>query len=121
MLGTSLIDLTFFCPAPTINKPIHRPAKVDRTALPRGALFQPISRRSGLGCGSFFENKLNIWLNGKQINQYYGTFVLLNQINVGVKEVGIVSLYNRDLNKLEMIQHFVDYHVENFTNDEVLI
>lgn len=95
-----------------------------------GNSIQPIEVYSDSGINTaqfnhvglqFFENKLNIWLNGKQINQYYGNFVLLNQITVGVKELGIVSLYNRGLNKMEMIQHFVDHHVENFTNDEVLI
>ena len=66
-------------------------------------------------------SKVNVWLNGKQIRQHNVSLGSLSDIRVGVKEVGIVSLYNRDLNKMEMIQHFIDHHVENFTNDEVLI
>ena len=66
-------------------------------------------------------SRLNVWLNGKQIKLHNVSLGSLSAIRVGVKEVGIVSLYNRDLNKVEIIQHFVDHHVENFTNDEVLI
>ena len=66
-------------------------------------------------------SKLNVWLNGKQIRQHNVSLGSLSAIRVGVKEVGILSLYNRDLNKQEIVQHFVDHHVENFTNDEVLI
>ena len=31
------------------------------------------------------------------------------------------TLGNRRLSKTEFIQHFIDYHVPNFTDDEVLI
>ena len=67
------------------------------------------------------ENKLNVWINGKQIRQHNLNFDSLHYIRMGMKELGIVSLYDRNLNKMEIVQHFVDHHVENFTDDEVLI
>ena len=66
-------------------------------------------------------NKLNVWINGKQIRQHNLNFDSLHYIRMGMKELGIVSLYDRNLNKGEIVQHFVDHHVENFTDDEVLI
>ena len=65
-------------------------------------------------------NKLTVWINGMQKKQHNLILGSLSHIIVGVKELGILSLYNRDLNKAEIVQHFIDNHVENFTNDEVL-
>ena len=64
---------------------------------------------------------LTIWLNGIQVHQHNINLDTISDIIIGVKELGIVSFYDRDLTKMEMIQHFIDNHVENFTNDEVLI
>ena len=70
----------------------------------------------------YMQNKFLIWVNG-EIKVSVKNVVLgnMNNITSEIKEMGIFSLYNRDLNKAEMVQHFVDYHVMNFTNDEVLI
>ena len=66
-------------------------------------------------------SKINMWLNGKLIEQHNVNFNRLLNIRVGGRDLGIISLYDRDLTKMEMVQHFIDHHVENFTNDEVLI
>ena len=67
-------------------------------------------------------NKLTFWVNGKLETTVKNTISGVPiQVNLRAKEYGIVSLYNRALSKHEVIQHFVDNHVVNFTNDEVLI
>ena len=63
---------------------------------------------------------LTICLNGIQVHQHNINLDIISDIAIGIKELGIVSLYDRDLNKTEIIQHFVDHDVEIFTNDEVL-
>jgi len=65
--------------------------------------------------------KLCVWFNGRQEQMHNETLGELSTIIVGVEKLGIISLYSRNLNKQEIVQHFVDHHVENFTNDEVLI
>ena len=35
--------------------------------------------------------------------------------------LSIYSIYDRDLSKFEIAEHFIEYQVKNFTNDEVLI
>jgi hypothetical protein len=71
---------------------------------------------------TYERNQLMIWLNGlpkktKDNLDLGGLLVIL----IGVEEIGIFSLYSRMLSKLEIAEHFVEYQVENFTNDEVLI
>lgn len=69
----------------------------------------------------YMGSKLVLWINGMQKRQHNNlTLGNITNIRTEVKELGILSLYNRDLNKMEIIQHFIDHHVENFTNDEVL-
>lgn len=67
--------------------------------------------------------KLTMHLNGEQKKMHNN--VTLNELSTvrigGSGDLGILSLYNKNLNKQEIIEHFVDYHVSNFTNDEVLI
>ena len=66
--------------------------------------------------------KLAVWLNGVQKRMHNTNLDNLSNLRIGGSgELGIVSLYNRDLNKMEIIQHFVDHHVVNFTNDNILI
>jgi hypothetical protein len=66
--------------------------------------------------------KLTVWLNGVHKRMLTANLVKLSNLKiVGSGELGIVSLYSRDLNRMEIIQHFVDHHVGNFTNDNVLI
>ena len=71
---------------------------------------------------TYNEDKLMIWLNGvlkkTKVNLDLGE---LSLIYIGVKELGILSLYSRMLNKLEIAEHFVEHHVKNFTDGEVLI
>ena len=66
-------------------------------------------------------SKLCVWVNGIQKEMHNVSLGDLSVISMGVKKLGIISLYSRNLNKQEIVQHFVDHHVENFTNDEVLI
>jgi hypothetical protein len=66
--------------------------------------------------------KLTVWVNGLSRKTHNNN--VLNGIlgiSKGVKELGILSVYNRELNKAEIIEHFIENHVKNFTDDEVLI
>ena len=67
------------------------------------------------------ENKFCVWINGIQKETHNIQLGALETIHLHEKEIGIVSVYSKDLNKQEIVQHFVDNHVENFTDDEVLI
>ena len=70
------------------------------------------------------DNKVCFWVNGVQIKApMHENLILGNllRIAIGVKTLGLLSFYDRHLSKPEIIQHFVDHHVQNFTNDEVLI
>ena len=69
----------------------------------------------------YVDNKLCFWVNGVLKDSYRSLNLQLLSIELSVPKLGILSFYNRDLNKHEIVQHFIDYHVENFTNDEVLI
>jgi hypothetical protein len=66
-------------------------------------------------------NKLCFWLNGEQKKTESIILGDVASIRIGVNELGILSLYNRNLNKQDIVQHFIDHHVENFTEDKVLI
>ncbi len=71
----------------------------------------------------YVENKVCFWINGHQMNAMYRTqaFRGLVKIDMGVKELGILTFYDRSLRKSEIVQHFIDKHVDNFTDDIVLI
>ena len=69
----------------------------------------------------YVDNKLCFWVNGVQEIVYRSLNLKLLSIELSVPKLGILSFYNRNLNKQEIVQHFIDNHVENFTNDEVLI
>ena len=69
----------------------------------------------------YVDNKLCFWVNGVQEIAYRSLNLKLLSIELSVPKLGILSFYNRNLNKQEIVQHFIDNHVENFTNDEVLI
>ena len=67
------------------------------------------------------DSKLCFLVNGVQKIAYRSLNLKLLSIELSVPKLGILSFYNRNLNKQEIVQHFIDYHVQNFTNDEVLI
>jgi hypothetical protein len=66
-------------------------------------------------------NKLTVWINGMSKKSTTTELGNITDIKIGVQELGIISLYNRNLVKPEIIQHYIDHHVENFTYDKVLI
>ena len=66
-------------------------------------------------------NKLTLWVNGKSRKSDNISNIQLSSVSMNVDQLGVVSLYNRELNKSEVAEHFVEYQVKNFTNDEVLI
>ena len=70
---------------------------------------------------TFDENKLNMWINGEQFRSRTIQFIELNEIKVMVQTLGILSFYNRVLTKAEIIQHYIDNHVENWTNHIILL
>ena len=78
-----------------------------------------------IGCKS---NKISLRINGKPWLNDFNTGknndlrnIYIGNLISGTVSLGIVSLYDRCLSKPEFIQHFIDYHVPNFTNGEVLI
>ena len=68
-------------------------------------------------------NKLTAWLNGESRRETENvTLNRLYKVSIGGSgDLGILSIYDRSLQKQEIVQHFIDYHVKNFTDDEVLI
>ena len=66
-------------------------------------------------------NKLTVWVNGKSRKSHNVDLGKLTIISFGLQQLGVVSLYNRELSKTEVAEHFVEYQVKNFSNDEVLI
>ena len=66
-------------------------------------------------------NKLTLWINGKSRKSHNVHLDKLVIIRIDVQQLGVLSLYNRELSKTEVAEHFVEYQVKNFTDDEVLI
>ena len=66
-------------------------------------------------------NKLTLWINGKSGKSHNVDLGKLTNISLDVHQLSVVSLYNRELSKTEIGEHFVEYQVKNFSNDEVLI
>ena len=66
-------------------------------------------------------NKLTLWINGKSRKSHNVDLGKLSLIRIDVQQLGVLSLYNRELSKTEVAEHFVEYQVKNFSNDEVLI
>ena len=67
-------------------------------------------------------NKLTVWVNGKSRKSHNVDLGELSDIRINVQQLGVLSLYNRELSKTEVAEHFVEYQVKNFSNnDEVLI
>ena len=66
-------------------------------------------------------NKLTLWINGKSRKSHNVDLGNLSNIIIDVQQLGVLSLYSRELSKTEVAEHFVEYQVKNFSNDEVLI
>ena len=66
-------------------------------------------------------NKFTVWVNGKSRKSYNIDLSDLSSISMNVDQLGVLSLYSRELSKTEVAEHFVEYQVKNFSNDEVLI
>ena len=66
-------------------------------------------------------NKLTVWVNGKSRKSHNVDLDKLSIISLNVQQLGVLSLYSRELSKTEVAEHFVEYQVKNFTDDEVLI
>ena len=66
-------------------------------------------------------NKLTLWVNGKSRKSHNVDLANLSRISMNVNQLGVLSLYRRELSKTEVAEHFVEYQVKNFSNDEVLI
>ena len=69
----------------------------------------------------YVRNKLTLWVNGKSRKSHNVDLGNLSSISINVDQLGVVSLYDRELSKTEVAEHFVEYQVKNFSNDEVLI
>ena len=66
-------------------------------------------------------NKLTVWVNGKSRKSHNVDLGKLSVISLNAHQLGVVSLYDRELSKTEVAEHFVEYQIKNFSNDEVLI
>ena len=67
-------------------------------------------------------NKLTLWVNGKSRKSHNVDLGELSDIRIDVQQLGVLSLYNRELSKTEVAEHFVEYQVKNFSNNaQVLI
>ena len=62
-------------------------------------------------------NKLTVWVNGKSRKSYNIDLPDLSSISINADQLGVVSLYDRELSKTEVAEHFVEYQVKNFSND----
>ena len=60
----------------------------------------------------YVDSKLCFWVNGVQKIAYRSLNLKLLSIELSVPKLGILSFYNRNLNKQEIVQHFIDYHVK---------
>ena len=69
----------------------------------------------------YVRNKLTLWVNGKSRKSHNVDLGNLSSISINVDQLGVVSLYDRELSKTEVAEHFVEYQVKNFSNDEALI
>lgn len=67
----------------------------------------------------YVSNKLTLWVNGKSRKSYTVDLGDLTGMTINANQLGIISLYNRELSKMEMAEHFVEYQVKNFTDYEV--
>ena len=67
-------------------------------------------------------DKLTLWINGKSRKSHNVDLGDLSRITMNVYQLGVVSLYDRELSKTEVAEHFVEYQVKNFSNNaQVLI
>ena len=67
-------------------------------------------------------NKLTVWVNGKSRKSYNIDLPDLSSISINAYQLGVLSLYDRELSKTEVVEHFVEYQVKNFSNNaQVLI
>ena len=67
-------------------------------------------------------NKLTVWVNGKSRKSHTINLDDINAISMDIDQLGVLSLYNRELSKTEVAEHFVEYQVKNFSNNaQVLI
>ena len=66
------------------------------------------------GSIEYVDRKLCFWVNGVQEIAYRSLNLKLLSIELSVPKLGILSFYNRNLNKQEIVQHFMDYYVQKF-------
>ena len=59
-------------------------------------------------------NKLTVWVNGKSRKSHNVDLDDLIAISMNIDQLGVLSLYNRELSKTEVAEHFVEYQVKNF-------
>ena len=99
--------------------------KSDNTSLtPLMETFYPINPKQLIHISVVCATKtITLRVNGKPWRDYKPNrnHELRNVTISFPTQIGILSIYNRQLSKPELIQHFIDYHVPNFTDDEVLI
>ena len=69
----------------------------------------------------YVRNKLTVWVNGKSRKSHNINLGNLSSISMNIEQLSVLSIYNRELSKTEVAEHFVEYQVKNFSNDEVLI
>ena len=64
--------------------------------------------------------RLIAWVNGASRKTHTNlTLNNLTNINIGVNFLGVASIYNRELSNQEIAEHFIQFHVKPFTDNEV--
>ena len=67
-------------------------------------------------------NKLTVWVNGKSRKSHNVDLSDISSISMNIDQLGVLSLYDSELSKTEVAEHFVEYQVKNFSNNaQVLI
>lgn len=69
----------------------------------------------------YVNNKLEFFLNGEKLKEFNADLDQIGDMYFGVQEIGIITFYDRSLSKLEIAEHFMDFHVSKFSDDDKLL
>ena len=68
----------------------------------------------------YSNNTLDFWVNGVSKKTHKLTLTNFREVALLQNVYGVVSIYNRALSKLEIVEHYIKYHIKPFTDNEVL-
>ena len=59
-------------------------------------------------------NKLTVWINGKSRKSYNIDLRDLRRISINASQLGVLSLYDRELSKTEVAEHLLNIKLRTF-------